>query len=156
ATAAATERTGLAGTAHSSVFSTAAATDPSGAAGSGTYYSASTPAGGLPPAPPEAPPSRWWSAPWIATGIAAIALLLLSFPGVLVYPSAPLDTSARDAFEEQRLRASNDSLEAQLRAMQDALGSNQCRPANFVLPVPNLPAAPVDPDGKAATAPSAP
>ncbi len=101
-------------------------------------------AGSLPPPAP----ARASRAPWIAAGIAAASLLLLSLPGVLIYPAQPIDTSARDAFEEQRLRASNESLEAQLRSLQGALGSNQCRPANFVLPVPGLPPGPLNPDGQ--------
>jgi len=91
------------------------------------------------------PPERRARAPWIAAGLAAAALLFLSLPGVLVYPTRPVDTSARDAFEEQRLRASNESLELQLKALQDAASANVCRPANFVLPVPGL--LPAQPSG---------
>lgn len=95
------------------------------------------------------PPERRSRAPWIAVCLAAATLLLLSLPGVLVYPSQPVDTSARDAFEEQRLRASNESLELQLKALQDAAGANVCRPANFLLPVPGL--LPAQPSGEGAS-----
>jgi S1-C subfamily serine protease len=117
--------------------STAASAAPSAALGT-AQASPVSPAAAV-TMQPAVRTSRRWTAPWIATSIAAVVLLLLSLPGVLVYPAPAIDTSARDTFEQQRLRASNESLEAQLRAIQAALDGNQCRPANLVLPVPDLP-----------------
>jgi S1-C subfamily serine protease len=117
--------------------STAAPAAPSAA--SGTAQASPVSSGAAVTMQPAVRTSRGWTAPWIATGIAAVVLLLLSLPGVLVYPAPPVDTSARDAFEQQRLHASNESLEAQLRAIQVALDGKQCRPANLVVPVPDLP-----------------
>lgn len=72
--------------------------------------------GGGPPSPPaggsndgSAPGGegrrRPWLAPLVATAVAALALLLLLVPGVLVYPSSGNSTTSAD-FEADRLRAS--------------------------------------------------
>jgi S1-C subfamily serine protease len=55
---------------------------------------------------------------------------------VLVYPSG--QRGERDAFEEARLRASNASLEAQLRALEDISQQHVCRVRDTPVPVPWL------------------
>jgi len=77
-----------------------------------------------------------WRAPLVAAGAAAILLLLLLLPGVLAYPNFG-DSAARDEFEAQRLRASNDSLDAQIKALRKATGEGVCRADNRV-PVPEM------------------
>lgn len=78
-----------------------------------------------------------WRAPLIACGAALAILAVLLIPGVLVYPSAPARSLADDV-EAQRLRSSNDSLEAQLKALEAGARSRDCRPADEALPVPGL------------------
>jgi hypothetical protein len=68
------------------------------------------PAGGSPPPVPMSASRRPWLAPLIAAAAALAILCVLLIPGVLVYPSDGA-RSEQGAFEEQRLRASNDSLE---------------------------------------------
>jgi S1-C subfamily serine protease len=81
-----------------------------------------------------------WRAPLVATAIAAATLLVLLLPGVLVYPD--LDSqAAQNNFEAVRLRQSNVSLEAQLKALQKADRERVCR-ADGTVPVPGL--APTD------------
>jgi S1-C subfamily serine protease len=77
-----------------------------------------------------------WRAPLVAAGIAAALLLLLLLPGVLAFPNFG-DQAARDEFEAQRLRGSNDSLEAQIKALRKATGEGVCRLENSV-PVPEM------------------
>jgi S1-C subfamily serine protease len=77
-----------------------------------------------------------WRAPLVAAAIAAALLLALLLPGVLAYPNFG-DQAARDAFEAQRLQGSNDSLEAQLKALRKAAGEGVCRVENSV-PVPEM------------------
>ena len=101
--------------------------------------------GGRPPVgPPAGPPRggedppprpRPWLAPMVATAVAALVLVLLLLPGVLVYPST--GNAARDAFEADRLRASNESLETQLKALQDVARERVCRVGDPVIPVPD-------------------
>jgi S1-C subfamily serine protease len=89
---------------------------------------------------------RPWLAPIIATALAGMVLLLLLVPGVLVYPAG--ETSARDAFEADRLRASNESLEGQLQALQGAARDRVCRSSELHVPVPQSgsPGGPQGPD----------
>ncbi|HEX4411069.1 MAG TPA: trypsin-like peptidase domain-containing protein [Xanthobacteraceae bacterium] len=89
---------------------------------------------------------RPWLAPLIATIAAAIVLLILCLPGILIYPA--LTNSERDAFEARRLRASNDSLEDQLKALQNATPERVCRAPDPFVPVPQpvLPGSPPKPD----------
>jgi S1-C subfamily serine protease len=90
-----------------------------------------------PPVPVEvASRYRPWLAPAIATAIAAVTLLILLLPGVLVYPAS--SRGERDTFEEQRLHASNDSLEAQVKAMQGLSQQKLCRLQDSPIPVPAL------------------
>lgn len=77
-----------------------------------------------------------WRAPLIAAAIAAAILVVLLLPGVLVYPEAG-DRTDQNNFEVDRLRQSNDSLEAQLRALQKADSERVCR-ADGTVPVPGL------------------
>lgn len=86
--------------------------------------------------PRPVPPA--WRAPLIASGIAAALLLLFSLPGVLVYPSSA-DNGARDSFELDRLKASNDSLEAQIDALERAGKDKVCRGPADTTPAPGLP-----------------
>ena len=88
----------------------------------------------------ESPPPTW-RAPLVATAIAAALLLILLLPGVLVYPDLG-DQTAQNNFESERLRKSNNSLEAQLKALQKADAERLCR-ADGAVPVPGL--APTDP-----------
>jgi len=99
--------------------------------------------------PPVLPPgpSRPWLAPLIASVVAAAVLLLLMLPGVLVYPAAG-GRGERDAFEEQRLRASNDSLEAQLRTLQETGRQRVCRLNDAPVPVPSFRTSPADSTAK--------
>ncbi|ARN81127.1 hypothetical protein DSM21852_03080 [Methylocystis bryophila] len=102
-----------------------------------------------PPPPPFAPPRRaaptaprglpppGWRTPLVAAAIAGAVLLVLLLPGVLRYPDLG-DRAARDAFETERLRKSNDSLEAQLKALRKAQEERSCR-ADGMLQVPGLP-----------------
>jgi S1-C subfamily serine protease len=113
-----------------------------------------------PPAPATAPPSgslagaapprsatdvapdapARWPAPLLATLIAAATLLLLLWPGVLAYPDGAA-VAARDQFETERLKKSNESLEAQLDALQKAAQEKVCRAdGGASVPVPGLPA----------------
>ncbi|HJZ21469.1 MAG TPA: trypsin-like peptidase domain-containing protein, partial [Bradyrhizobium sp.] len=101
----------------------------------------------LPPPPLPPGPSRPWLAPLIASVIAAAVLLILMLPGVLVYPAAS-GRGERDAFEEQRLRASNDSLEAQLRTLQDTGRQRVCRLNDAPVPVPSFRTSPTDSTAK--------
>jgi S1-C subfamily serine protease len=78
---------------------------------------------------------RPWLAPLVASALAAIALLLLLAPGVLVYPSVGNSTTSAD-FEADRLRTSTESLEQQLKALQDAARDRVCRSADLRIPVP--------------------
>ncbi|WP_026606809.1 S1 family peptidase [Methylocapsa acidiphila] len=75
-------------------------------------------------------------APLVAAAIAAVLLLVLLLPGVLAYPHFG-DQAARDEFEAQRLRASNESLEAQLKALRKADETGVCRADNSA-PVPEM------------------
>ena len=83
---------------------------------------------------PAPPPRRPWVAPAIATAVAFIVLVLLLLPGVLIYPDR--SGGERDTVEEQRLKSANDSLEAQLKALQDAGRDNVCRLNDAPVPVP--------------------
>jgi S1-C subfamily serine protease len=76
-----------------------------------------------------------WLAPLVATAVAALALLLLLMPGVLVYPSSGTSTTSRD-FEADRLRESTESMEQQLKALQDAARNRVCRSADLRISVP--------------------
>src|ERR1700677_4051508 len=82
--------------------------------------------------------TRPWLAPLVACALAAIVLLIFALPGVLVYPVARADNPASDQFELDRLKASNDSLESQLDALDRATGDKACRPVNFLVPVPGI------------------
>jgi S1-C subfamily serine protease len=90
-----------------------------------------------PPAPPTGTSDRPWLAPLLASLAAAIVLCVLMVPGVLIYPQDK-GRGERDAFEEQRLRVSNDSLEAQLRTLQDTARARVCRLNDAPVPVPWL------------------
>ena len=92
----------------------------------------------LPPPPPVEATGRYrpWFAPAIATAVAAAALIILLLPGVLVYPAS--SRGERDTFEEQRLHASNDSLEAQLKALRGLSEQKLCRLQDSPIPVPGL------------------
>ncbi len=98
--------------------------------GGGTRYGppSGPPSGPQNGNPAEDPSRRSWLAPAVAAGLAGLLLLLLLIPGVLLYPSVG-DTRQQDAFEADRLKASNDSLETQLKALQDAEG-HVCRAPN--------------------------
>jgi S1-C subfamily serine protease len=90
----------------------------------------------LPPAQARGP-GRPWLAPLIASIVAALFLFALMWPGVLVYPATGT-RGERDAFEELRLRASNDSLEAQLRTLQETGQQRVCRLNDAPVPVPSF------------------
>lgn len=81
--------------------------------------------------------SRPWLAPLVASAIALLVLLVLLIPGVLRYPDASAGLAA-NTLEEERLRASNDSLEQQLKALEAQTGSLTCRPADLTIPVPGF------------------
>lgn len=83
-------------------------------------------------------PRRPWLVPLAACALAALALAAISVPGVLVYPSFTMGSTAANAFELERLKASNNSLESQLKAPDQALDGKVCRPADFSVPVPDL------------------
>jgi hypothetical protein len=117
--------------------------------------------GGMPPRsagdpPAESTRSRPWLAPLVATALAAMVLLFLLYPGVLVYPGG--SSGAREAFELERLRTSNQSLDDQLKAYQDAVRDRVCRPGDSILvpgtdpradkdpPAPNMDLTPRTPD----------
>jgi len=86
----------------------------------------------------KAAAARPWLAPLVAAAIAALALLVLHLPGVLVYPSG--GRSPRDRLEEEQLRSSNESLEAQLNVLQAAAADRVCRQGDPVMaPAPGLP-----------------
>ena len=76
-----------------------------------------------------------WRTPAIAAGIAALVLIILLLPGVLRYPDR--DVTGRDASELQRLRTSNDSLEMQLTALQDAARDRVCKAGDPIISVPD-------------------
>lgn len=82
-------------------------------------------------------PRKPWLVPAIAAAVAAAILLILLIPGVLVYP-ADTTVAAATAFEKDRLKASIDSLEAQLKVLQEEDAAGQCRPADARVPVPLL------------------
>ncbi|HWJ19459.1 MAG TPA: hypothetical protein VNR65_12115, partial [Geobacterales bacterium] len=80
---------------------------------------------------------RPWLAPLVASAIALAVLLVLLIPGVLRYPDANAGLAA-NRLEEERLRASNDSLEQQLKALEAESTDRTCRPAGLSIPVPGL------------------
>jgi hypothetical protein len=88
----------------------------------------------MPPAP-SAAPARPWLTPVIACAVAALTLIFLLLPGVLKFPER--DSSAREAAELARLQANNDSLETQLKALQDAAKDKVCRVGDSVIQVPD-------------------
>lgn len=75
---------------------------------------------------------RPWLAPAVASLLAALVLAFLFVPGVLIYPSG----SAGDTFEAERLRVSNDSLDAQLQALEATGRDRVCRADGATIPVP--------------------
>ena len=105
-----------------------------------------------PPPPPRFPPpaasrmadgngddTRGWVAPLIASLIAGAVLLIILLPGVLAYPDTT-EHAARDDFEVERLKKSNESLEAQLKTLQNAASQRVCRAAEGeTVPVLNFP-----------------
>lgn len=95
----------------------------------------------FPPGDPNGTTPAGWRAPLIATCVAAAVLFILLLPGVLVYPNFG-EQAASEEFEAQRLRASNLSLDAQLKALQKANNEGVCR-ADKMAPVPDL--GPTDP-----------
>ena len=62
----------------------------------------------------------------IATLIAGLLLLILLLPGVLAYPERN-GNAARDAFEAERLKVSNDLLQAQPMRCKRAAREKVCR-----------------------------
>lgn len=74
-----------------------------------------SPHGASPPSPDVGvttpAPRRPWLVPLAASALAALALAAISVPGVLVYPSFTTGSSAANAFELERLKTSNNSLE---------------------------------------------
>ena len=119
--------------------SPAPAATPAATASAGPVSPAPLPRETLRPAQPEMAPVETvpaWRAPLIASAVAAALLLIFLLPGVLAYPNFG-EQAARDEFEAQRLRASNQSLEAQLRAMRKATDENVCRADNSA-PVPEM------------------
>ncbi|WP_020176812.1 S1 family peptidase [Methyloferula stellata] len=104
-----------------------------------------------PPPPPLPPPIQAaagrpgpWLAPLIACGVAAIGLIILLLPGVLKFPSK--STVDHEALEFERLHASNESLESQLKALQTVAGERVCRAGDPVVQVPGT--GPSDPPSK--------
>jgi hypothetical protein len=93
--------------------------------------------------------ARPWLTPLVACAIAAAVLLVLLIPGVLVYPGGG-DQAERDRLEEQRLRSSNESLEARLNALQAQSHDRVCRPGDGVVPDPGAP--PTSPPDKRSSA----
>jgi hypothetical protein len=99
------------------------------------------PAPGSQPPGPEAPPpgpvpaARPWLAPLVASAAAALALIVLLLPGVLKFPSG--DSAQREADALRRLRTVNESLEAQLTALQDVGRDRVCRVGDPVIQVPD-------------------
>lgn len=86
----------------------------------------------------KAPPPPW-RAPLIATVLAGLTLLILLLPGVLAYPNVSND-AARAQFETERLKRSNESLEAQIDALQKAAQDKLCRAdGGASVVVPGLP-----------------
>jgi S1-C subfamily serine protease len=71
------------------------------------------------------PPPPLWRAPLVACALAAIGLIILLLPGVLKFPVR--NSTEQDAVDLQRLRAANESLEAQLKALQGAARDRVCR-----------------------------
>jgi S1-C subfamily serine protease len=89
----------------------------------------------LPPLPAQPAPSRPWLTPVIACGVAALSLLFLLLPGVLKFPAR--ESAAHEAAELAKLQANNDSLEIQLKALQDAARDKVCRAGDPVIQVPD-------------------
>ena len=88
--------------------------------------------------------ARAWVPPLIASIIAGAVLLILLLPGVLAYPDAS-SSVGRDDFEAERLKRSNEFLEAQLKVLQNAARDRVCRAGEGeTIPVPGFP--PSDPD----------
>lgn len=97
----------------------------------GAAVSPSAPIGTPQAPPPISKPTESqiipaWRASMIATLIAGLLLLILLLPGVLAYPERN-GNAARDAFEAERLKVSNDLLQAQLDALQKAAREKVCR-----------------------------
>ena len=89
----------------------------------------------VPPAAPRMPPHMPWRAPLVACALAALALIILLLPGVLRFPDR--DSAAREAQDLQRLRSSNESLETQLAALQDAARDRVCKAGDPIIQVPD-------------------
>jgi len=82
---------------------------------------------------------RSFMAPLVACLIAAAVLVLLLWPGVLKFPVK--DIAGRDGPELARLKAVNDSLSAQLAALQKVASERVCRAGPSSVSVPGDPAA---------------
>jgi trypsin-like peptidase len=65
-------------------------------------------------------------APLAASGLAALLLLFLLWPGVLIYPDSAREQAALDR-EADVLRAGNATLEQRLAGLQDAMNDRVCR-----------------------------
>ena len=91
----------------------------------------------IPPAPTASgtAPRMPWRAPLVACALAALALVILLLPGVLKFPDR--NSAAREALDLQRLRSSNESLEAQLAALQDAARDRVCKVGVPIIQVPD-------------------
>jgi hypothetical protein len=92
------------------------------------------PPGPTPP-PGPVPVARPWLAPLVASALAALTLIVLLLPGVLKFPSG--DSAQREADALQRLHTVNESLEAQLTALQDVGRDRVCRVGDPVIQVPD-------------------
>jgi S1-C subfamily serine protease len=96
---------------------------------------------GGPPSPPPGGPRPTagrrapWRAPLIACVIAASVLIILLLPGVLRFPAR--DSALSEALELQRLHASNESLETQLKALQGVASDRTCRAGDPLIQVPD-------------------
>ncbi len=100
--------------------------------------------GASPPPPPLVPPPVQaasggpgpWLAPLIACGIAVIGLIILLLPGVLKFPAK--GAADHEALEFERLHASNESLEVQLKALQTVAHERVCRAGDPLVQVPGV------------------
>lgn len=90
-----------------------------------------------------------WRAPVVATAVATGVLVLLSLPGVLIYPDRRGE-AVRNRVEAETLERSNESLQAQIEALKKIRTDRVCRPGDTrSVPVPDLPSSdqPAAPSG---------
>ena len=111
---------------------------------------------------PDTPPPdkgrrrRPWLPVLIACVVAAIVLIVLLIPGVLLYPDA--DAGVPDDAELAQIqRESNAALEGRIARLRDLLGRDICfADGSLTVPGPDGERVPVGPDDRAALPPIAP